>query len=213
MVTIIIPYFNEQDTLNILLNELEANFKSAQIILVNNNSTDNSLLMVNGFIQGKRSNSYEMLNCYDKGKGNAIKSALPYVKNDVIILQDADLEYPTYELKRMYKEHLLAKADMTVGVRKNILFRSRCANAIIRGIINWRYKSSIRDVLTGARILNKQLLYKIISNEFGIETELTKLAVKNHLNIKEVDCYYKPRIVGKKIKASHLIELIRVALC
>ena len=147
------------------------------------------------------------------GKANAIRSVLPFIRHQTVLLQDADLEYGIHEIKKLVELHYISNADMTIGIRSGMLVRSIIANKLIRFLLKIRFGKTVSDVLTGARIIKLEILLQCKSKEFGIETELTKISLKNDYKIVEGQCYYQPRIAGKKIKTRHMKELIWEALC
>lgn len=211
MVTIIIPVYNEETSLPLVLEEITNYFRTAQIIVINNNSTDKSQDIISDF--QLKFNNIEQYFCEQKGKSNAIRSIFSKIKYDVVVIQDADLEYKVYDVQRLVKNHLCSEADMTIGVRKNKLIRSTIANSIIKMILFMRFRVTVHDILTGARVVNKSLLIQCQANGFGLETELTKLGLQQQLKIVQDTCGYQPRIVGKKIRAVDLLYLIKVAIC
>lgn len=216
MFTIIVPVYNEENTILSVLVDLDDAFYDSQVIVIDNNSTDTSHEIVTKFVESfisQSNNKFQLHNCHNPGKSNAIRSALHLVENSIVILHDADNEYRVGEALELARIHISERSDMTIGVRSNKLLRSIIANTLIRFILKIRYKKTVSDILTGSRVVSRELLLQCVSEEFALETELTKLALKQGLKIIEGPCYYKPRIEGKKIKAKHMIELLRMAIC
>ncbi|MBY0378986.1 MAG: glycosyltransferase family 2 protein [Burkholderiales bacterium] len=211
MITIIIPCYNEAQTIGFAISEIDFLFSGVQIIVVDNNSTDNSPCIIQNYWSCK--NIYEHYQCSEQGKASAINSVVNHIKFATVILHDADLEYRGFEIKNLAELHVKENADMTIGVRKNKLFTSMLANTFIRFVLKLKMKATTSDVLTGARVVNKSLLKSFGSKQFGIETELTKIVLKNKLKLVEGECYYNPRTVGKKIKLWHMFEMVAQAIC
>lgn len=215
MFTILIPVFNEEFTIYQVLDEINSEFTSAQVLIIDNNSTDNSRKIIKDFISHHRNiqNDYKLHYCVRQGKGNALRSVFDYIYNPNVILHDADLEYHIADIKKLAELHVINRADMTIGVRPKKLIRSHLANLITRSILKIRFGITVQDVLTGARIVSKDILLRCTSEQFAIETEITKIALKEKLLIQEGVCRYKPRLLGKKIKPHHLIEIVKEAAC
>lgn len=211
MITVIIPCYNEAQTIGFAISEIDFLFSGAQIIVVDNNSTDSSYCVIKNYWSCK--NLYEYYLCSEKGKANAISSVVNHIKFTTVILHDADLEYRGFEIKRLAELHINEQADMTIGVRKNKMFTSMLANNFIRFMLKLKMRTTVSDVLTGARVVNKSLLKSFESKQFGIETELTKIVLRNNLKLVEGECYYNPRTVGKKIKFWHIYEMLVQAIC
>lgn len=205
------PCYNEEKTIKQALTEMDSLFGNAQILVIDNNSSDNSASIIKGFASNHNKIEYHF--CKYQGKSNAIKSVFDRIKYDTVVLQDADLEYRAFDIHKLVELHKYKHADMTIGIRDKKLIRSHLANGLIRQLLKHRFGKTVCDVLTGARVVSKNLLIQCKSHEFGLETELTKIALMQNLSIVESNCYYTPRTHGKKITAWHLFELIKMAVC
>ena len=213
MNTIVIPCYNEQDTVGTVIQNCILQFGTkAQILVVDNNSTDNSRHVIYQFRKNYPNVEYHF--CQARGKSQAIISVIPSIKHETVVLQDADLEYDLKDVASLLKLHKLTDSDMTIGVRSPnlMLYRSRVANSLIKTLFIIRYGRTLEDVLTGARIINKKHLAKCKTKQFGLETELSRMALAGKLKVYTGKCNYTPRVTGKKIKATHIFELVKVAL-
>lgn len=211
MITVIIPCYNEEHTIHSVLNDVVTIFKNAQIIVVDNNSTDNSRNIIKNIRFQHR--NIDFFICGKKGKSSAILSVIKSIKYETVILIDADLEYQILSISQLLEIHNNKNADMTIGVRNSKLMTSFFANLLLSQIFKIRFGKTVSDVLTGARIVKKSLLMQCKSSKFGLETELTKLALMQNLNIVEDNCLYCPRTIGKKIRPWDLFELVKIAIC
>jgi glycosyltransferase involved in cell wall biosynthesis len=211
--TIIIPIYNELNYLPLLFFEISqiVNYNVNQIILVDNNSTDGSLEYLKKFKEISQIN-FEIYSCLDKGKSNAVRSVLPDVKNKTVLLFDADLEYNLLDSIKLTEIHKKTNSNMTIGVRKHKLLRSKIANLWIKSCLKLRYGAAPEDILTGSRVIEISLLKKINGNGFTLETEITKLILKNKMTYNSIHCRYFPRLRGKKIKWTDLFKLTFTAL-
>lgn len=211
--TIIIPIYNERNYLPLLLFEVSqvVNYHVNQIILVDNNSTDGSLEYLEKFKEISQIN-FEIYSCLDRGKSNAVKSVLLEVKNQTVLLFDADLEYNLLDSIKLTEIHKKTNSNMTVGVRKHKLLRSKIANLWIGSCLKLKYGTIPEDILTGSRVIEISLLKQIKGNGFSLETEITKLILKNKMTYNSTYCRYFPRLIGKKIKWTDLFKLTFTAL-
>lgn len=206
MYTIIIPCYNEEKTIKLVLDEIQRNY-NFQIIVVDNGSTDGSKDIITSY----KNIDYIYANL--KGKGNAILAAIPHVKHDTVILIDADNEYPADQIQLLISE-ITNKKQMLIGVRPKdkMLKSSLIANFLIQLILKLKYKQHIEDCLTGLRIIPTKILSQLKSKDFSVETELNIRCLKNNILIKNVPIEYTPRIIGKKIKFHDMFSLVKVAM-
>lgn len=212
MITIVIPCLNEEETIEKALKETLREFgNKAQIMVIDNNSSDKSPEIIRSMASLHPNIEYYFYAL--KGKTDAILSIRHLIKYKTVILHDADLEYDIKDIKNLYYLHFETCSYMTVGIRPKKLIRSHIANCIIKCILTCRFYLSASDILTGARVIQRELLFLCESKSFCLETELTKIALKNDLKITEGTCGYIPRIKGKKIKAYHLLSIMKAALC
>lgn len=207
LTSIIIPVYNESEyiltTLRICC-ELPIN---KEIIVVDNNSTDNSYALVRSFIDHGMGQNFtvRLKRAQKQGKANAMKVGFAIAQGDYIVFQDADLEYDPMYIVGITEA--LRHYDIIHGCRVcrpyDIGFFPYLANRLILHMMTKRYRVRLSDVFTGQRGYKRDVIrgMKIISSGFEIETELTARAILSGLHIKEIDIPYKPRSrqEGKKI--------------
>ena len=222
-ISIIIPVFNEQNTIIKLLknvnNEITKlkNYKF-EIIVINDGSTDKTdeLMNLNSHLCTKY-----ISNRKNNGKGYAIKSALNFSNNEIIIIQDADLEYLPSNYTNLLLPFQEMDADVVYGSRfktthcnRVMFFWHYIANNIITFLSNIFTNLNFSDVEVGYKLFKKNLLKSILLKEksFGFEIELThKLArIKPKIKIFEVGISYNARgyAEGKKIGLKDAIRAI-----
>ena len=228
MLSIIIPVFNEKKTIERIINKiLRIKFIKKQIILVDDGSTDGtSKLIKEKYSKNKMINKIIYHN-KNKGKGAAIKTAQKYVLGDIVIIQDADLEYNPNDYKKIISPIIKKKTGAVYGSRvlnKNRYFKHNFssilrvfANHILTIISNIINEQKLTDAHTCYKAFDAKIFKKIKLNENGfsfcpeITTKLSCLKVE----ITEVEISYNGRSFddGKKIKFSDgfdaIITLIR----
>ena len=223
IITIIIPCYNEIKTIGIIIdriNKLENLNK--QIIVVDDCSVDGTA----NFIKQELINKIDrlILHNQNQGKGAAIKSAQQYVTGDVVIIQDADLEYSPedyYELihpitnnnyKVVYGSRVLNKKRY---LEKNFtsIFRI-LANHILTVISNLINNQNLTDAHTCYKVFNSNIFKNLVleENDFSFCPEVTTKISKMNINIYEVPIKYTGRdyYEGKKINFSDGIKAIIV---
>ena len=201
--SLLIPVYNEERTVPLLINKLKKLDDQIEIIIINDGSNDktNSLLINNN-------NFIIIHNDTNKGKGHAIKKGIARALNQNIIIMDGDLEVEVDDIPMLIKKYEQNNYEPLVGIRwsNNNDFSNlhTVGNYFINWIFNLLYKSNFRDVLCCTKILKKEILKSLSlkSNGFSIETEImTKLALRNYV-ITEQQIRYNRRTVeeGKKLR-------------
>jgi dolichol-phosphate mannosyltransferase len=211
--TIIIPAFNEKNTLTILLNKILKLKTSKQIILIDDKSTDGTRNIILNY---KKKVQKIILHQKNLGKGAAIRSARKFVKGSYVIIQDADLEYDPSDYKHLLKEIKKKEVDVVYGSRvlknkkyKNIQNFSHgiriYGNIFLTKISNYINKQKLTDAHTCYKMFKTHIFLSLDLREDGFSfcPEVnTKLSLKK-IKIKEVPINYSGRTYdqGKKITA------------
>ncbi|MEZ7974908.1 MAG: glycosyltransferase family 2 protein [SAR324 cluster bacterium] len=212
-ISVIVPCFNEEKTISNLVGKvLKALIDmKKQIVIVDDCSTDNTFKILQELSALDKSIIIES-HSYNQGKGAAIRTALLSVTGDIVIIQDADLEYNPSEFPKLLKPILDGDADVVYGSRfksgdaaRVIYFWHRLGNLILTFLSNMFTNLNLTDMETCYKVFRKEVLNQITieENRFGIEPEITaKIAkIRPRLRIYEVGISYYGRTYeeGKKI--------------
>jgi len=209
-VSIIIPVYNEKDYIVEILNRVNEQKKNfnLEIIVSDDCSNDGTLEILK-----ENSNLYDSLitSSKNKGKGNAIAHSISKVKGDIVIIQDADLEYDPKDYSKIIYPFLKLGADVVYGNRfanngyqRLHYFLNKVANRIITLITSLITNINFSDVEVGYKAFRSEIFKKIDIKEksFGFEIEITKKISKiKNIKIFEVPVNYNGRSFneGKKI--------------
>ena len=210
--SIIIPCFNENKYIEEIITAVHRqNFSNKQLIVVDDCSDDGTKEKLKKLEnEGKIDN----LIFHDKnlGKGAAVRTGLKVVSGDIIIIQDADLEYDPRDYERLIRPIQENKADVVYGSRflgggleghRVLYFWHRVANGILTLFSNILTDMNLTDMETGYKAFKKNSLNNIIiqENRFGFEPEITIKFAKKKLIFFEVAISYNARTYaeGKKI--------------
>lgn len=204
--TVIIPVYNEVGTIQEIIKRVKGVPFDKEIIVVDDGSTDGTRVV----IEENGDTITALFHETNQGKGAAILTALPHITGDMVIIQDADLEYDPSEYSRLISPILEGKADVVYGSRflggthRVLLFWHAVGNKLITTLSNMFTDLNLTDMETGYKVLRTEVLkrIKIESKRFGFEPEITAKIAKMGYRIYEVPISYWGRDYseGKKIK-------------
>lgn len=212
--SIIIPVYNEAGTLDELLEQVLAVPVEKEVLLVDDGSDQatKDLLQTavhNGSVQ-------LITHPQNKGKGAAVCTGLEHVTGDVVIIQDADLEYDPQDYQGLLDVYRENQAQAVYGVR-DLSRRSRLmrwGNQAMTAITNLLFGSRLHDMETCYKLIDRELMQSLQLNSrgFEIEAEITAKLLLNKINIYEAPIKYDHREEGKKLTPWDGIPTVRTLL-
>jgi glycosyltransferase involved in cell wall biosynthesis len=215
LVSVIIPAYNEEKTIKEVIERVKkVDFRGLpkEIIVVDDCSTDNTASILNSI-----DNITVISHSQNQGKGAAIRTGLKYAKGDVVIIQDADLEYDPVFMPLLLDPILNGQADAVFGSRfkgkvKGMHLSNRLANRLLTSLTNILYDAKLTDMETCYKMFKKSLLdgVKLKANKFDVEVEITARLIRSGCRILEVPIEYNARSAkeGKKIGWKDGLEAI-----
>ena len=221
-VSVIIPCYNEKDSLPKLLARVkEAPVKEKEIVLVDDASEDGTREMIKATLE--REVDQVVYHEKNMGKGAAIRSGLERVSGDIVIIQDADLEYDPMEYPKLIEPILTGKADVVFGSRfvgggphRVHLFWHYIGNKILTLFSNMFSNLNLTDMETGYKVFRTEVIKGIQLKEkrFGIDPEIAIKVGKTKCRVYEVGISYYGRSYGegKKITWKDGLEAVWVVL-
>ena len=206
--SIVIPVYNEKDTVAQIIDKVLAVDLplERELLVVNDGSSDGTREVLDGINNAEVTVVHHDVN---QGKGAALKTGFANVKGDIVIIQDADLEYDPVDYSDLLAPILDGKADVVYGSRflsgphRVLLFWHFVGNKLITLIADVLYNINLSDVETCYKAFRSEIIKKINfqSNSFGFEAEFTAKVAKAKYRIFEVPVQYYGRTYdeGKKI--------------
>lgn len=212
--SIVIPVYNEASTISEVLevvSKAEITL-GKEIIIINDGSTDNTLKEVQNFLDKNRDSQikYKLINKENGGKGSAVRAGIRESTGDIIIIQDADLEYDPNEYQSLISPIINKKCLVVYGSRRLNKSKNKIAGPVfyfggllVTIVTNLLFNSRLTDEPTCYKVFESKLVksIKLRGNKFEWEPEVTAKILKRKIKIHEVPISYFPRSVkeGKKI--------------
>jgi len=203
MISVIIPVYNEVKTIKEIVKRVQAVDLAKEIIIVDDASTDGTREALNELKEGE--GITVLFHESNQGKGAALRTACKEVKGDIVIIQDADLEYDPQEYSKLIRPIIEGKADAVYGSRflggphRVLLFWHYVGNKLLTLFSNMFTNLNLTDMETCYKVFKTSLLKElsIESNRFGVEPEITTKLAKLKCRIYEVDISYSGRDYGE----------------
>lgn len=206
--TVLIPVFNEVNTIREILKRVQDTNLVDEIILVDDGSTDGTREML-ADLDGQ--GSIEVIyHAKNQGKGAAVRTGIQNASGDVLLIQDADLEYNPKDYPDLLHPIQEGLADVVYGSRflgaprRVAMFWHMVANKLLTLMTNILYDTILTDMETGYKVFRRQVIEDIPlhSRGFEFEPEFTAKILKRNVRIFEVPISFNPRDYeeGKKIE-------------
>jgi glycosyltransferase involved in cell wall biosynthesis len=222
--SIVIPCFNEVETVDRLVHRVEnAPFGEKEIILVEDGSTDGTREKVRNEIAPRKPFLKVLYHDRNQGKGAALRTGFQAATGDIVIVQDADLEYDPNDYPRLLAPLLDGRADVVFGSRfsggdphRVVYYWHMVGNRILTTLSNMLTNINLTDMETCYKVFKREIIQSITIEEdrFGFEPEITAKVARLDCRIYEVGISYSGRTYkeGKKITWKDGVSALRCIL-
>ena len=206
--SIIIPVYNEVKTIQEIIRRVQATGLVDEILAVDDGSIDGSREVLEKL--SKDGQVKVIFHDHNQGKGKAVRTGIQNASGDLILIQDADLEYDPREYPNLLRPIQEGIADVVYGSRflgagrRPVLFWNMVANKILSLVTNILYNNILTDMETGYKLFRRQVVQDmpLHAHGFEFEPEFTAKILKRKVRLYEVPIAFNPRDYseGKKIK-------------
>lgn len=209
---ILVPCYNEECTVEKVVEDFRRVMPHADVYVYDNNSTDRTaeLAEAAGAIVGHEPK---------QGKGNVVRAMLRDIDADCYIIVDGDDTYPAEDAPALERAVLEGGYDMAVGDRLSSTYFSEnkrafhgFGNKLVRSLVNRLFGAGLHDIMTGYRAFSYDFAksYAVVSRGFEIETEMTIFALDNNMGVVEMPVGYRDRPEGSESKLDTYSDGARV---
>jgi glycosyltransferase involved in cell wall biosynthesis len=211
ILSVIIPVYNEESTVEEILDKVLSRPETGEIIIVDDASSDKSVEVIKKYIDSKKKKNIKLFSQkQNRGKGAAIRRGFDEASCPIVIIQDADWEYTPDDYPVVLEPIISGKADVCYGSRfqpgpgQVHNFRHMMGNKFLTNVSNFLTNLALTDMETCYKAFKREVIQNLNleTNRFGIEVEMTaKIAKAKCLDIYEVPIRYFSRSYeeGKKI--------------
>jgi len=214
--SVIIPVYNEVESIKVILQRVHATGLVHEIVVVDDGSKDGTRDVLKE-LDGKDSVRV-ILHEKNKGKGAAVRTGMGAALGEVLLIQDADLEYDPRDYPILLQPIEEGLADVVYGSRflgrahRVTMFWHQVANQLLTLMTNILYNTILTDMETGYKVFRREVLNGMVirANSFNFEPEFTAKILKRKYRIFEVPITFNPREYseGKKIKLHDAFEAV-----
>ena len=220
-VSFLVPAYNEAATIEALLDAVWALDLDKQVVVVDDGSTDGTGDLVERWREGR--DGVVLVRQENRGKGSAVRAAIPHADGDIVVIQDADLEYDPTDVPALIEPIQRGVADVVYGSRlsggrpqRAYLFWHLVGNRFLSLLTNLLFNTTLSDMETGYKAFRTEVLrtLDLRQDDFGIEPEITAKVCRRKLRVYELPIAYYGRTYaeGKKITWRDGFKAIRVLL-
>jgi len=211
-IAVLIPCYNEESTIEKVVNDFKDVLPEAVIYVYNNNSSDNTA-------ETARRAGAVVCEEYMQGKGNVIRRMFRDIDAECYIMADGDDTYPAENAREMAGLVLDKNVDMVVGDRLSSTYFTEnkrpfhnFGNSLVKKSINILFHSDIRDIMTGYRAFSYEFVktFPVLSKGFEIETEMSIHAIDKNMSVENVIVSYRDRQEGSTSKLDTYTDGIKV---
>lgn len=213
-IAVLVPCYNESKTIAKVVADFKAALPEATVYVYDNNSTD-------GTDEIARRAGAEVRYEHRQGKGNVIRSMFRDIDADCYLMIDGDDTYPADHAREMCRLVLEEGCDMVIGDRLSSTYFQEnkrpfhnFGNVLVRKLINYIFKSNVKDIMTGYRAFSRQFVkfFPVLSRGFEIETEMTIHALDKNFYLREIPVMYRDRPEGSVSKLNTYKDGFKVLL-
>lgn len=211
-IAVLIPCFNEERTIEQVVQKFRAALPDAAIYVYDNNSTDHTA-------ECARRAGAIVRREYAQGKGNVVRRMFREIDAECYIMTDGDDTYPAECASEMARMILEGQADMVVGDRLSSTYFTEnkrpfhnLGNSLVKYCVNSLFKNNIKDIMTGYRAFSYEFVktFPVLSKGFEIETEMSIHAVDKNMQIGNLIVQYRDRPEGSESKLNTFSDGFKV---
>ena len=214
--SVVIPVYNEVNHIAVILRRVQATQLPTEIIVVDDGSEDGTRAILQQ-LDGQEKVRV-ILHERNQGKGAAVVTGMNAAQGDIVLIQDADLEYDPRDYPTLLQPIHEGVAEVVYGSRflgaphRVAMFWHMVANKLLTLMTNMLYNTILTDMETGYKVFRREVIQgmKIRSKRFNFEPEFTAKVLKRNYRIYEVPISFNPRDYsqGKKIKLKDAFEAV-----
>jgi glycosyltransferase involved in cell wall biosynthesis len=216
ILSVIIPVYNEVESIKTILKRVQDTKLAKEIVIVDDGSIDGTRQVLKK-LDGKHGVRI-IFHERNLGKGAAVRTGMAAAKGDILLIQDADLEYDPRDIPELLKPIQEGVADVVYGSRflgrahRVTMFWHLVANKMLTLMTNILYNTILTDMETGYKVFRREVIDGMVirANSFNFEPEFTAKILKRNYRIYEVAITFNPRdyTQGKKIKVHDAFEAV-----